>query len=318
MSEVTQLRPGGNDRLAEDVVGYLRAIGREDLITQDADRADGDGGIAPELYAAVLDPGAARMTAQQAAPGHWWDKFSGVSVTAASFAVLLVGVQCVIQAESWRGLAGFGRMIGITGTAAQGVPVTLDGVSVIAALLALKAELSDEASGRERAALYLFTIASATANYWHGSRAGGLGAALYFGGMSLAVTFVFDMLLRQIRRGERRRRGRRAHPLPQFGLPHWIRYPRLTFRAWSLSIRDGHATPREAIDAAKAESLPVLPIDGEALAAMSARDRLAVAFGALGKTDVPTAVAMLREHGAAIDSSHAYKVRNAMLEGGQQ
>jgi antimicrobial peptide system SdpB family protein len=39
---------------------------------------------------------------------------------------------------------------------------------------------------------------------------------------------------------------RRVYPLPQFGLPHWVRYPALTFRAWSLSIRDDHTTLREA------------------------------------------------------------------------
>jgi hypothetical protein len=303
MTEVTQIRPGGNDHLADDVVGAALD------------------GMQPEVYAAILDAAAARLAdGQPAAKAHWWNRITGSGLTAAAFALLLVGVQCVVQAESWRGLTGFARLIRITGTAVQGVPVTLDGVSVISALLALRAELSDEPSGRERAALYLFTLSSVAANYWHGIHSGGIESALYFGGMSLAVTGVFDMLLRQIRRAVRRREGRRARPMPQFGLTQWIRYPLLTFRAWSLSIERGYATPHEALAAARDEALnlPGLAIDGDVLAAMDASHRLAVAFGAIGKADVPAALALLRSKNAAIDSSHAYKVRNAMLEGGQQ
>jgi hypothetical protein len=49
---------------------------------------------------------------------------------------------------------------------------------------------------------------------------------------------------------------------------------------------------------------------------MSAAHRLAVAFGAIGRTDVPAALALLKQNGAGIDPSHAYKVRSAILEGG--
>jgi hypothetical protein len=335
MTELTQTRPGGKSRLADDVVTYLRSVGREDLIGDSAEadalitQTTPDGNSRPaDGVLEGLDFEAVNVPEVQAEPKpRWRPKLpAGKSVTSAAFALLLVAVQCVIQAESWRGLAGFGRLIHITGIAAQGVPVTLDGVSTIAALLALRAELADEPSGRERGALYLFTLASASANYWHGTHDGGIGAALYFGGMSLAVTFVFDMLLRQIRRAMRRRGGRRTTPLPQFGLVNWVRYPRMTFRALSLSIRDGHTTPQAAIDAARAEAetkaitamdLPVLPIGADVLAGMSAANRLAVAFGALGRVDVPAALALLKQHGAAIDSSHAYKVRSQLLEGGQ-
>ena len=63
--------------------------------------------------------------------------------------------------------------------------------------------------------------------------------------------------------------------------------------------------------------LPVLPIDTATLTGMSAGHRLAVAFGVLGRTDIPAAVALLKQHGAPVDSSHAYKVRTQILEGGQ-
>lgn len=274
---------------------------------------------------AIGDPAAApSVLGYDSGPQGGVPALSGKSVTAAVFAVVLIGVQAVVQTESWTGLTGFARLIHITGAATQGVPITLDGVSTVSALLALRAELNDEASGRERMALYLFTLASCAANYWHGMHSGGIEGALYFGGMSLAVTFVFDMLLRQIRRSIQRRKGRRSTHVPQFGLTHWLRYPSLTYTAWSLAIKDGHETSaeafeaaRQAIDGSQYPDLPELPIDHTTLAGMTAPARLAVAFGAIGKTDVPAALALLRKHGTPIDSSHAYKVRAAMLEGGQ-
>lgn len=320
MTELTQVRPDGNSRPAVDVLEELDS----------------------EVYAALLDAAAARLAAQagqtDTAKKHWWNKVTGRGITSAAFAGLLVGVQGIVQAESWRGLVGFGRLIHITGIAAQGVPLTLDGVSTISAVLALRAELSDESSGRERASMYAFTFASCAANYWGGSRAGGLEQALYFAGMSAAVMFVFDMLLRQIRLAVRRRAGRRARKMPQFGLAQWLRYTRLTWRAWSLALNDTSLqTPQEALNAAKAEAesnaetaraeaeaaslaamdLPVLPISADVLAGMTASHRLAVAFGALGKTDIPAAVALLKQHGAPVDSSHAYKIRPQILEGAQ-
>src|SRR5215469_15107351 len=129
-------------------------------------------------------------------------------VAAAAFAAVLLAVEAVIVAESWRGLVGFAELIGIHGIAAYGVPITLDGVSLVAALVALRAELAGEASGVYRATLFAFTGASAAANFWHGRHAGGTEAALYLGGMSLAVAWVFALVLRQIRREDRRKAGR--------------------------------------------------------------------------------------------------------------
>lgn len=174
--------------------------------------------------------------------------------TAPVLAVVLLGVEAVIVAESWRGLTGFAHLIGITGRAAWGVPVTLDGVSLVAALTALRAELAGESSGIYRATLFAFTAASAAANWWHGLHQGGAQAALYLGGMSVAVAVVFALALRQIRHEDRRRAGTVTARLPRFSAAHWLRFPRLTWQAWSLAVRDGHASPRTALDAALGQS----------------------------------------------------------------
>jgi Protein of unknown function (DUF2637) len=256
----------------------------------------------------------ADLAANPSPASRRWHLPRSASVAAGAFAAVLLAVEAVIVAESWRGLVGFAGLIGIHHVAAWGVPITLDGVSLVAALIALRAELAGESSGIYRLTLFAFTGASAAANYWHGRHAGGTEAALYLGGMSLAVAWVFALVLRQIRHEDRRRAGRVTDRLPKFSAAHWTRYPGLTWRAWSLAVRDGHTEARAALDAANAAELPMLAIDADTLAAMSVRDRLAVAFGVIGALDVPRALALLAEHGCAPDQSHAYQVRRSLLE----
>jgi hypothetical protein len=247
-----------------------------------------------------------------APPGPRW---RAVRWSAVALAVTLLGVEAVIAAESFGGLVGFAHMIRIPGARGVGVPVTLDGVSLVAALLALRAELAGESSALARAVLFAFTAASAAANWWHGHASGGTAAALYFGGMSLAVAIVFALVLRAIRSEDRRRAGEVTARLPHFSAPLWVRYPGLTWRAWSLAVLRGHRSPREAIDAALAAELPAVELDAAALAAMAPRDRIIAAFGAVGAVDVPKALALLDRHGCPIDQSHAYQVRKALTAG---
>jgi hypothetical protein len=244
-----------------------------------------------------------------------WQQVRAVRWSAVALAVALISVEAVIAAESFGGLVGFGHQIHMHGAQAFGVPITLDGVALVAALLALRAELAGESSAVYRAALIAFTGASAVANWWHGSHADGTPAALYYGGMSLAVAVMFVLVLRQLRAEDRRRAGLVAERLPKFSAPLWVRYPRLAGRAWSLAVLRGYRTPREAVNAALAAELPALELDADALAALAPRDRLVVAFGAVGAIDVPKALALLERYGAPVDQSHAYQIRKAITSG---
>jgi hypothetical protein len=219
--------------------------------------------IAPRDTAPAATPAAA--TAATVAPVH------SRRLASVAFAVALLGVEAVIILESYRGLVGFAEMIGIHGAAALGVPISLDGVALAAAAVALRAELAGEASGLYRLTLFAFTAASAAANWYHGVRAGGAASALYLGGMSLAVAWVFTLSLRQIRHESRRAAGATTERRPSFSPAHWARYPRLTFRAWSLAIRDGHTSPRAAIEAARLEGAGRARRPAKAAAAEPAR-----------------------------------------------
>jgi Protein of unknown function (DUF2637) len=242
-------------------------------------------------------------------------------IAAVAFAVVLLAVEAVIVAESWRGLTGFAELIGIHGPAAWGVPVTLDGVALVAALVALRAELAGEASGVYRATLFIFTAASAAANYWHGAHAGGTQAALYLGGMSLSVAWVFSLALRQIRREDRRKAGRVTERLPRFSAAHWGRYPGLTWRAWSLAVRDGHGTARAALDAAmtgppEPELPPDIPSNG-VLAAMPKSQAIRIAL-AHNDDGVLAAQAWLAERGIDADRAYMHDVKRGVRGKGRR
>jgi hypothetical protein len=245
--------------------------------------------------------------------------------TTVAFAAVLLAVEAVIVAESWRGLTGFAGMIGIHGPAAWGVPVTLDGVSLVAALVALRAELAGEASGIYRATLFAFTGASAAANWWHGRHDQGaaIEAALYLGGMSLAVAWVFALALRQIRREDRRRAGRVTDRLPKFSGAHWFRYPGLTWRAWSLAVRDGHTSSRTALDAAlalaldpPADELPEVPPNG-VLAGLPKAEAIRIAL-AHNDGAVLAAQQWLAERGVTADRAYMHDVKRGVSGKGRR
>jgi hypothetical protein len=233
-------------------------------------------------------------------------------LAAGAFAAVLLAVEAVIAWESWRGLTGFAGMIGIHHVAAWGVPVTLDGVAMAAALIALVAELTGESSGRARVTLFVFTGASAAANWWHGELAGGIESALYFGGLSLAVAWVFTLVLRQIRLGARRRAGLVTDRLPRFSAAHWLRFPRLTYRAWSLTVRDGYPTARAALDAAAEAGepepeLPEVPPNG-VLAALPKADAIRIAL-AHNDGRVLAAQQWLADRGVTADRAYMHDVK---------
>jgi hypothetical protein len=244
--------------------------------------------------------------------------------TTVAFATVLLAVEAVIVAESWRGLTGFAEMIGIHGPAAWGVPVTLDGVSLVAALVALRAELAGEASGIYRATLFAFTGASAAANWWHGRHDQGaaIEAALYLGGMSLAVAWVFALALRQIRREDRRKAGRVTDRLPKFSAAHWLRYPGLTWQAWSLAVRDGHTSSRIALDAALVmrelppPELPEVPPNG-VLAGLPKAEAIRIAL-AHNDGAVLAAQQWLAERGVTADRAYMHDVKRGVRGKGRR
>ena len=242
------------------------------------------------------------------------------NVTYAGYAGLVV-VVAIAAAMSWHGLVGFAeRQLGMDAPWSYGVPISLDVAAMLCGFLALRSIISHDSAAGPRLLTFLLVASSAAANYYQAKHLPGdedhTAAALYFGGMSILSWFLWDVVLRQIRRSMLKAIGATERPLPKFRLVRWIRYPRETFAAWSVSVRYGLTRPDEALERVwetykeveaqqelkELEELERLP-EG-----VTKRQAIELAFKALKDTNAPAAVEWCKERGVEVDRSYAYEV----------
>ncbi len=107
-----------------------------------------------------------------------------------------------------------------------------------------------------RAATWLFAGGAGAMNYWHSLGGGAIShptpRAVSFGVMSIVGIAMWELFALLIHRRKLRADGKLPEARPKFGMARWLRYPGITFMAWSLSIREGLATTDEAWNAALA------------------------------------------------------------------
>ncbi|MEV5880717.1 DUF2637 domain-containing protein [Streptomyces sp. NPDC052101] len=232
-------------------------------------------------------------------------------VKTTGYALLLV-VVAIAAAMSWNGLVGFGTdVLHMREPWAYGVPVSLDVAAMLCGFLSLRAVIAHDSAAGPRLLTFFLVAGSAGANYYHASTepGGSTAAALYFGAMSVLSWWLFDVVLRQIRRTMLRRIGAVERPLARFRAVRWMRYPRETFAAWSLSVRYGLTRPEDALarvwqaqQVKEAENLDELP------AGIKKADAIQLALAAVGDKGVPAAVEWLRDRGMVVDRKYAYDV----------
>ena len=106
-----------------------------------------------------------------------------------------------------------------------------------------------------RAATWLFAASAGGMNYWHALGEHSVYTptpkAVSYGAMSLVGIALWELYASLIHRRRLRDDGKLPVARPRFGLARWLRFPRTTFRAWSLTIRDGLATTGQACAAAR-------------------------------------------------------------------
>jgi hypothetical protein len=111
-----------------------------------------------------------------------------------------------------------------------------------------------------RIATWVFAAAAGTMNYWHscptvvvdGVERVSLdptAKAVSYGVMSLTGIALWELYASLIHKKELRAKKLLPPPRPRFGVARWVRYPAITFSAWSLSILAG------AVDGDQAWSL---------------------------------------------------------------
>lgn len=196
--------------------------------------------------------------------------------------------------------------------------VALESIAIYLAYHAHVAQLANDSAMRLRLASYAFALVIAAMNYSHyADHWRPTFAAVALGLMSASSPWLWAIHSRRTSRDALLAQGLVEHHALRLGSTRWAWHPFRSAKVMWLATWEGITGPAEAIAAAAAAELPMLDMSVDVLAALPARDRLAVAFGAIGAADVPKALALLTERGAPVDQSHAYQCRRAMLETGR-
>jgi hypothetical protein len=204
------------------------------------------------------------------------------------------------------------------------VAFTLESIAVYLSYHAHIARLADDAAFRMQAAAYALAAVIGVMNYshwaaphWHPTP-----IAITFALMSTVSPWLWGIYSRRESRDLLKARGLIEPHAVRLGSTRWTWHPVRSVLVMWRATWEGITTPAEAIaaheavKAAKAaDKLPAIELDSAMLAALSPRDRLVVAFGAVGAIDVPKALALLEQHGCAPDQSHAYQIRKALTAG---
>jgi hypothetical protein len=312
MTELTHVRGDATDPA---VVSFLRGIGREDLLSDEgqvrpirelpppvpgpaADRHS------PKWRYRLAEAGGAARAALTAIPRHRVRTCMAAVPVALVNAVAFGGQLAFLRAHlHWPGI---GQVT---------MAVALESIAVYLAFQAHVAQLSNDSALRLRLAAYAFAAAIATMNYSHymAPHWRPTFTAVAIGLMSASSPWLWAVHSRRASRDVLLAKGLIEPHAVRLGSTRWLWHPRRSFQAMWHATWEGITDPAAAIDTASARALPAVHLDALDLASLNARDRLAVAFGALGRVDVPAALALLKERGAPVDQSHAYQVRRALL-----
>lgn len=232
---------------------------------------------------------------------------------------LLVGVIGCVAAMSWNGLVGFATSeLRLTTPFAYLVPVSLDGAALTTAFLAMRSMVLGDSAGGARVMTLAFVGASAWFNIVHATQNGGLIAAEFFGGMSVAVWAIFELVMRLVRRDALRAAGALERPLARFRPARWLRFPAATFRAWSAALDRGITDPNEALALIRKNISPPVP-NSAAITVTDSPDMpknkaaaVREALKEIGGNDVTAAIELLASRGIQVDRSYAYNVARTM------
>jgi hypothetical protein len=111
-----------------------------------------------------------------------------------------------------------------------------------------------------RIATWMSASGAAAMNYWHNCpvvdgriQLAPTPKAVAYSAMSLVGIALWELYCALVHRKALRARGILPPARPRFGVARWLRYTRVTWWAWSLTIRHGYTTTEQAWAAAVAE-----------------------------------------------------------------
>jgi hypothetical protein len=198
------------------------------------------------------------------------------------------------------------------------VAAALESIAMFISYHAHIARVGDDPAFRLQMSAYALALVIGALNYSHWAspdwRPNPI--AVTFALMSAVSPWLWGIHSRRESRDSLKANGLIEPHAVRLGSTRWTWHPYRSARTMFRATWEGITNPAEAIAADKAAreaaKLPAIELDAEALAGLAPRDRLIVAFGAVGAVDVPRALALLERHGAPVDQSHAYQIRKAI------
>lgn len=182
----------------------------------------------------------------------WARRWSGVRAAAGAVvrsAPALAGVAACVAptAIATRGQYEFGVEVMRLGAMAVLVPVMLEGAAWMLAWQRYQAVAAGDPATRLTAGVWALAGAAAGLNFWHGAT--GLGGSVQVGvtyGVASVVGFgLVELLARHRAGGTPRARERRARR--RLALARAVRFPRVSWAAWSMRVAHGSATAPEQV-----------------------------------------------------------------------
>lgn len=216
-----------------------------------------------------------------------------------------------IESLAIRGQLDFAEhVLGLHGWHAYGVPVALEGGTLVCAALALWAALERDRVITHHFWTAVFLGAAAYANYIGALAADRPAeAAVYLAGACGAALRIWHAILRRIRRTALPPRESSG---ASFSLSRWLLAPRETFRAWRFSVLEGISKRQDALAAVRGKAIPstVATEDGAAvdLSKVSKAEATRTAFATLGSYEVGPALEWLTQRGVSVDRSYVYEL----------
>lgn len=220
-----------------------------------------------------------RKAARKKARADLWAKLNGAAPVVGR-RVMIVGPILAPMAVAWIGQIGFAQTtLGWNLLGALVFAASWELTTAFTGWMYHQARQDGDQGTIFRIATWIFASAAGFMNYWHAAiddaknpagkdvkdAAGkatksGLDAildptpkAVAFGVMSLVGIALWELYSSLVHRKHLRDKNLLPAPRPRFGVARWVRYPNITWTAWSLTIRYGIKTTADAWTAAVAD-----------------------------------------------------------------
>jgi len=178
--------------------------------------------------------------ARKAKRAQQWTEFKRISGAVAQRSLVVVPI-CAPMSIAWTGQSGFAmNVLGWNFLASLLYAAGYELATVFSANMYHQAKLDGDKGFEYRLATWLFAAGAGVQQWWHYSNDWhATPRSVTYSTMTAVGVVLWELHARLIHRRALRAAGKLAAPRPRLGLVRWLRYPRISWVAWSGSVRHG-------------------------------------------------------------------------------